>query len=93
MISMGVLVELHNTGHVANRAEIVASIEHAFAGEAGEWHVSVLGSRENDDWELKIQGPYGFERKYVLAGTAGEHEPDVIRSVVTRLLSARSTLS
>ena len=87
---MGVLVELHNTGHVANRSELVASIEHAFDGETGEWCVALLGSRENDDWELKIEGPHGFERRYVLAGTAGEHEPDVIRSVVTKLLSGRS---
>lgn len=88
---MGVLVELHNTGHVANRSDIVASIEHAFDGESGEWHVFVLGSHENDDWELKIQGPYGFERKYVLAGVAGEHEPAAIRGVITKLLSGRST--
>lgn len=86
---MGVLVELHNTGHVANRSDVVAAIEHAFDGETGEWRVSILRSRENDDWELKIEGPRGFERSYVLAGTAGEHQSDVNRSVVTKLLSGK----
>jgi hypothetical protein len=90
MKSMAIMVELHNTRQVANRSEIVASIEHAFDGEKGEWRVSILGSYENDDWELKIEGPYGFERRYMLAGAAGEHEPDVVRSVVTKLLSGRS---
>ena len=84
-------MELYNTGHVASRSEIVAAIEHAFDGETGEWQVSILGSREHDDWELKIEGPQGFERRYVLAGTVGECEPDNIRSVVTKLLSAKPT--
>jgi hypothetical protein len=56
MKTMGVLVELHNTGHVANRSDIVASIEHGFDGKSGEWRISILGSRENDNWELIIHG-------------------------------------
>ncbi len=53
---MTVVVELHNTGHVANQAEIVASIEHVLHQEPGDWRISILGSRDNDDWEMKIEG-------------------------------------
>jgi hypothetical protein len=84
---MAVTIELQNTGQAARRSEITASIEHAFDGRAGEWHVSILGSHENDGWELKIGSPEGFERSYMLAGSAGEHEPDAIRSLVATLLS------
>jgi len=65
---MAVVVELHNTGHVANQSEIVASIEHALHEEPEDWRISILGSRESDDWEMKIEGPRGFERRYTLAG-------------------------
>jgi hypothetical protein len=84
---MSVTVELHNTGHIANRSELVACIEHVFDGESGEWRVSILGSRENEDWEMKIEGPHGFERRYTLTGTSGEHEPEVVRSVVAKLIA------
>lgn len=89
---MGVAVELHNTGHIANRSELVACIEHVFDGESGEWRVSILGSRENEDWEMRIEGPRGFERRYTLAGAAGEHEPEAVRSVVARLIAKASSL-
>ena len=87
---MAVVVEMQNTGNLAQRSEIVASIEHALRQEPGEWEISIVGSRESDDWEMKIAGPNGFERMYTLAGNAGEHEAEVIRSVLTRLLSARA---
>ncbi len=86
---MAVVVELHNTGHVANQSEIVASIEHVLHEEPGDWRISILGSRESDDWEMKIEGPQGFERRYMLAGNAGEHQPEAIRSILLKLLPAR----
>ena len=86
---MAVVVELHNTGHVADQPEIVASIEHVLHDEPGAWRVSILGSHDNDDWEMKIEGPQGFERRYMLAGNAGEHQPEVIRTVLLKLLPAR----
>ncbi len=70
---MAVVVELPNTGGIANRSDIVASIEH--------------------DWEMKIEGPRGFEQMYTLIGNAGEHQPEVIRSVLSKLLSGRPGLS
>ena len=85
---MAVVVEIHNTGDSATRSEIVALIEHALCERAGEWRVSIVGSRGSDDWEMKIEGPKGFERIYVLVGSAGQHQPEVIRSVLLRLLPA-----
>ena len=86
---MPVVVELHNTGHVANQAEIVASIEHVLHDDPGDWRISILGSRDSDDWEMRLEGPQGFERRYTLAGSAGEHQPEVLRSVLLKLLSGR----
>jgi hypothetical protein len=84
---MAVVVELHNTWQVANQSEIVASIEHLLHEEPGDWRISILGSRESDDWEMKIEGPQGFERRYTLAGSAGEYQPQAIRSVLLKLLA------
>jgi hypothetical protein len=86
---MAVVVELHNTGRVASQSEIVASIEHVLHEEPGDWRISILGSRESDDWEMKIEGPRGFERRYTLAGSAGEHQPQAIRAVLLKLVQGR----
>jgi len=48
--------------------------------------VSIVGSRANDNWELKVEGPRGFERSYTLVGEAGEHGPEAIRNLLTKLL-------
>jgi hypothetical protein len=66
-----------------------ALVEHALSDRPGDWRVSIVGSRENDSWEMKVWGPNGFERSYTLAGSAGEHQPLVIASVLLRLLPAR----
>ena len=86
---MAVVVEMQNTGDPANRSEIVASIEHALCQEPGDWRISIVGSRGSDDWEMKVEGPRGFERMYTLCGSAGEHQPEVVRSVLSKLLSGR----
>ncbi|MGB9073253.1 MAG: hypothetical protein WCC22_11345 [Terriglobales bacterium] len=86
---MAVVVEMQNTGDLANRSEIVASIEHALCQEPGDWRISIIGSRGSDEWEMKVEGPRGFERLYTLTGSAGEHQPEVIRSMLFKLLSTR----
>jgi len=48
-----------------------------------------VGSHAKDDWEMKLEGPAGFERSYTLAGGAGEHQPAAIGSLVAKLLPAR----
>jgi hypothetical protein len=74
-MDMSVSVEIHHTGSdPGQRAEIAAHIEHALADRAGDWHVSIVGSQANDNWEITIAGPNGFERSYTLEGMAGEHE-------------------
>lgn len=85
---MPVVVELHNTGNSSTQSEIVASIEHALFDRTGDWRVSIVGSRGSDDWEMKIEGPKGFERRYTLTGSAGHHQPEAIRSVLLKLLPA-----
>ncbi|HZQ17912.1 MAG TPA: hypothetical protein VFA90_04255 [Terriglobales bacterium] len=84
---MGVTTELHNIGDTNLSREIVARIEHAFADKPGAWHVSITGSRETDNWELKLQGPNGFERSYTMSGAAGEHGPDAILRIILQLAS------
>lgn len=88
--SMGVTVELHNTGNAADQAEIAAAIEHVLSDSPGEWRITILGSQGNDRWEMKIEGPNGFERSYTLEGSAGEHQPDIIRARLARLLPMKT---
>src|SRR5580700_3922077 len=85
---MAVSVEQHNTGDPGASAEVRALVEHALSDRLGDWRVSIVGSRENDGWEMKILGPNGFERSYTLVGSAGEHQPLVIANVLMRLLPA-----
>jgi hypothetical protein len=83
---MALSLELHNTGDPGAGAEVRALVEHALSDRPGAWRVSIVGSRENDSWEMKILGPNGFERSYTLAGSAGEHQPLAIANVLLRLL-------
>jgi hypothetical protein len=83
---MAVLVEMHHTGDAAVRSEVAAAIEHVLADRPGDWKVSIIGSQENDRWEMKIAGPNGFERSYTLEGTGGEHRPEVIRVILGKMV-------
>jgi hypothetical protein len=53
---MAVSLELHNTGDAEVGAEIRALVEHALSDRPGDWRVSIVGSRENDSWEMKVSG-------------------------------------
>ena len=79
-------LDIQNVGDPALKTELAGIIEHTLSGRPGEWRVSILGSRANDDWELTIKGPNEFERVYMLNGSAGEHEPRAIHLLLTRLL-------
>jgi hypothetical protein len=68
---MAVKIEMQNTGDPRVRGEIVAIIEHVLSDRPGEWRVSIVGSRANDNWEMKVEGAEGFERSYSLVGGAG----------------------
>jgi hypothetical protein len=83
---MAVAVEMQNTGDSDLKADVVASIEHALADRPGDWRVSIIGSQANDQWEMKITGPNAFERSYTLEGTAGEHRPERIRTILGMLV-------
>jgi hypothetical protein len=87
---MAVSLELHNTGDPDVGAEVRVLVEHALSDRAGDWRVSIAGSRENDGWEMKVEGPNGFERSYTLVGSAGEHQPLAIVNVLLRLLPTKT---
>jgi hypothetical protein len=86
---MAVTIEIQNTGDSRSRKEILAGVEHVLSDAAGEWRVSIVGSRADDNWEMKVEGPRGFERSYTLVGKAGEHQPEAIRNVLIKLLPPR----
>jgi hypothetical protein len=88
---MSVLVELHNTGDATIRREVQAIVEHVLSGRPGEWRVSIVGSRAKEDWEMKVEGPNGFERSYTLVGSAGEHQPVAIGNLLLRLLPSKTS--
>ena len=88
---MGVNIELQNLGDEELSREIVARIEHALSDRPGDWRVSIAGSRASENWEMRIEGPNGFERSYTLTDAAGEHDPDTIRRLVLQLVPAASS--
>ena len=83
---MGVTIELQNLGDVRLCRDITVYLEHAFSGRQGEWRVSISGSRAAESWDLRVEGPNGFERSYVLSADAGQHEPAAIRALVLKLM-------
>jgi hypothetical protein len=83
---MGVTIELQNLGDAQLCRDITAHLEHAFSGRQGEWRVSIAGSRVAESWDLRVEGPNGFERSYALSADAGEHEPAAIRTLVLKLV-------
>ena len=87
---MGVTAELENLGDARLSKEITASIEHALTDKRGDWRVTIAGSRASENWEMRVEGPNGFERTYILAGAAGEHEPEAIRRLIIQLVPRSS---
>lgn len=83
---MGVTIELQNLGDTQLCRDITAHLEHAFSGRPGEWRVSIAGSRAAENWDLRVEGPNGFERSYALSAGAGEHDPTAIRTLVLKLM-------
>ena len=88
---MGVTAELENLGDARLSKQIAASIEHALTDKRGDWRVTIAGSRASENWEMRIEGPNGFERTYTLAGAAGEHEPEAIRRLIIQLIPRSSS--
>ena len=87
--SMAVSVEMQHAGDSGVQAEIRAIIEHVLADRLGDWRVSFVGSQANDQWEMKIAGPNAFERSYTLEGSAGQHRPEVIQVILSKMLPGR----
>jgi hypothetical protein len=87
---MGVTIELLHLGDAQLCRDITSLIEHAFADRRGDWRVSIAGSRASENWEMRVEGPKGFERSYTLAGSSGEHEPEAVRRLILQLIPASS---
>lgn len=83
---MAVTIELQNLGDASLCREITLLLDHAFSPRQGAWRVMISGSRAADNWDLRVEGPSGFERSYTLSGSAGEHEPAAICAIVLRLV-------
>jgi hypothetical protein len=60
---MSVTIEMQNTGDSRTRGETVAVIEHVLCDKPGEWRVSIIGSRANDNWEMKVEGLNGLSAR------------------------------
>jgi hypothetical protein len=88
---MGVTAELENLGDARLSKDIAASIEHALSDKRGDWRVTIAGSRASENWEMRVEGPNGFERTYTLAGAAREHEPEAIRQLIVQLVPRSSS--
>ena len=88
---MGVTTELENLGDARLSKEITANIEHALSDKPGDWRVTIAGSRASENWEMRVEGPNGFERTYTLAAAAGEHEPEAIRRLIVQLVPRSSS--
>jgi hypothetical protein len=82
---MGVTIELENLGDPELCRDIKAHIEHVLSDRRGNWRVSIAGSRASENWDLRVEGPNGFERSYTLSA-AGEHEPAAIRTLLLKLV-------
>jgi len=83
---MAVTIELQNLGDAQRCRDITAYLEHSFSSREGKWRVSIAGSRLAESWDLRVEGPNGFERSYALSADAGEHEPATIGTLVLKLL-------
>jgi hypothetical protein len=57
---MAIQIELHNTGDAAIEPEVRALIEHALSDKPADWRVSIVGSRENDSWDMRAWGRTGL---------------------------------
>jgi hypothetical protein len=88
---MGVTADLHNLGDARLSKEIAACIEHALSDRRGDWRVTIAGSRASENWEMRVEGPNGFERTYTLTGAAGEHETEAIRRLIVQLIPRSSS--
>ena len=70
--------------------KIAAVVEHVLSDRLGVWRVTITGSRANDKWEMRVEGPKGYERSYTLIGNAGKQQPEVVGNVLAKLLPPKT---
>ncbi len=85
---MPVVVEMYNVGSLNLQREVIAFVEHVLSDRTGDWRVLIVGSRDRDRWEMQIFGPNAFERSYTLEKASGEHDPQRIAALVSRIVSS-----
>ena len=67
-------IEMQNTGDPRPRSEILAGVEHVLSELVGEWRVSIVRSRANDNWEMQSGGTPG-SRVFVHSGWRSGRAP------------------
>ncbi len=79
---------MHNVGDPRLQQDVVAIVEHVLSNRTGDWRVLIVGSPDRERWEMQIFGPNAFERSYTLEKTSGEHDPQRIGALVSRIVSS-----
>ena len=78
---MPISIEMSAIGGPETQTAIEDVFRNVLGPLAGDWQASVIGSQQNDIWELKIRGPK-TDRRYKLYGTDGQHDPRFIRELL-----------
>jgi hypothetical protein len=68
----------------ADRGKIEAAIARAIGSRPGRWHVQFIGGLGEDIWEMRVSGPATETAEY-LDRALGQHDPDYIADLLTRL--------
>jgi hypothetical protein len=78
---MPISIEMSAIGGSETQKVVEDVLRKTLGALTGEWQVSVIGSQQNDVWELKIRGP-STQRRYKLYGTDGQHDPSYIHELL-----------
>jgi hypothetical protein len=84
---MPVFVTTRYLGKDEIAPELKSSIEGLFQQKDGEWHVAVIGARENDLWKVKVTNPEGSTASHVLDGADGKHTVYEVTRIVRELVA------
>ena len=89
---MSISIQVSAIGGSETQTAVENVLRGALEALTGDWDVSVVGSQQNDVWELKIRGP-NTQRRYKLYRTDGQHDPSYIRELLTENFSSPSAPS
>jgi hypothetical protein len=89
---MSALVILVNTinNDYGQRDAVEEAVTRALAGRNGNWSISLMELRDDDDahWRVVVQGPDDLRRVWTFKGD--EREPAIVRATMERDLAQAS---